>query len=163
LLQGRAPQQLTDRAIARTDGEQRGKIERGRKTSTRYDADTCWDPGNGRSGVPRRCPQRQLTASGMPGDDYPGEIKVGMFNSQSSQVIDAGSHVAQGSRPAAADFSKASVPQIPHCEFAREEVPRNRVKLLPTVRHAPKATVHETYHWRTSFIWYVEVRSLTRG
>jgi hypothetical protein len=104
-----------------------------------------------------------LTASGVPGDDYSGEIEVGMFNSQSSQVIDAGSHIAQGSRPAATAFSKASVPQVPHCEFTREEVLSNCVKLLPTVRHAPKTTVHETYHGRTGFIWYVEVRCLTRG
>jgi len=104
-----------------------------------------------------------MTTSAVPGDDYSGEIKFGMFNSQSSQVIDTGSHVAHGSRPAATESSNSPVPPIPHCEFTRDEVPRNCVKLLPTVRHAPKTTVHETYHGRTWFIWYVEVRFLTRG
>jgi hypothetical protein len=163
LLQGRASQQLTDRAISRTDGEQRGKIKRSGETGTGYDANPCWDPGSAGFRVSRRRPQRQLTASGVPGDDDSGEIKVGMFDSQTSQVIDTGSHVVQSSRPATTEFSKASVPQIPHCESTREEVPRNCVKLLPPVRHAPKTTMQETYHGSMSFIWYVEVRFLTRG
>ena len=99
----------------------------------------------------------------MPSDDYSGEIKVGTLNFQSSQVIDTGSHVVQGSRPATTEFSNATVPQIPHRESTRDEVPRNCVKLLATVRDAPKTTMHETYHGRMSFIWYVDVRFLTRG
>jgi hypothetical protein len=82
-----------------------------------------------------------LAACGVPGNEHSRKVQVSVLGSKSSKVINASGDVTECLWPAAGGFTEAPVFEIPHGEFPRDEVSRNRVKLIPAVRHSPKATV----------------------
>jgi hypothetical protein len=82
-----------------------------------------------------------LAACGVPGNEYAREVQVSVLGSKSSKMINASGDVTECPWPAAGGFTEAPVFEIPYGESPRDEVSRNRVKLISAVRQSPKATV----------------------